>query len=66
MLFAVAWAAGWGVQESPLRWIREVPGSEADEDVRAVLVSTLRRAEGNVWEGVSVRALRGMCDQGLA
>ena len=66
MLFVLAYAGRLVLQESPLRWLCEVSGIEAGEDVWLVLVSALCRAEGNVWESLSVRSLYRVCDQGLA
>ena len=54
------------LHESSIRWVCEMPGVEANEDVRAVLVSALRRAERDVRRGVSVCALCGVRDQRFA
>ena len=54
------------LQQPSLRWICQVPRIEAGQDVWALLVSTLRRAESDVRKVFSVCTLRRMRDQRFA
>src|SRR5271169_3219211 len=63
--------AGWGLHRRPLppesqiRFLRAVPGDEAGQNVRPLLVPALHRAEGDVRRRVSLCTVCGVRDQGL-